>query len=331
MLAAYAVLRLHYIPREHERVRNAKLIEVSKRANVEAAGLRKVLESSELKMRDIRAAVAGIDEGLRRKLQKMPARDQSALDALIGQGTFSGLLSVLRNGALVERRLMELQRSWSRGVNERESVRALCENLWLLEPGLTSEGHIFSGKTLGVVAEAYFGMPQPADDLSMVAARKKPAAVGMFRRRTAIARPDDPGERTLVIIEARRPGDSISQAVVSAAVGYAHAIRKLVPELSQWPIECLVIGGSIDEDAQFAANHAPPGSPVRLATWSGLLTQARMRRPETVNLNAIRLDGDQPPVYDLNARSRVLGAFLDLEDEASEQPQHASRAQGEAS
>jgi hypothetical protein len=313
-LAACSVMFAYDLPRGRELALNAKLRAAVKRAVVEATGLRKSLEGAELRMRDVRAATAGIDENLRFKIQRMPARDQAALDALIGQGTFSGLLALLRNGAMVDRRLASLERVWSRGSSERESVRALCENLWVLEPDLKTEGHIFAGKSLGAVAEAYFGAPQPSDDLSAMAARKKPSAVGMFRRRTAIARPNDQGERTLVIIEARRPGDTLNQAVVTAAVGYAHAMRKLVPELGDWPVECYVIGGAFTEDAEFAASHAPPGTPVVLTTWEGLLNRARSRRPETVSLNEIRFDGDQPPVFDLTVRSRALGSFLDAGD-----------------
>jgi hypothetical protein len=329
-LAAYGTLNAYSMPRERELRLNAKLRAAFARANTEAAGLRKALEGVDLKMRDVRATAAGIDDNLRHKLQRMPARDQAALDALIGQGSFAGLMTALRNGVLVDRRLHELGRAWSRGVSERESARALCENLWVLEPQLASEGHIFWGKTLGTVAETYFGTKVPADDLAAMAAKKKPSAVGMFRRRSTIARPNDPGESTLVIVEARRPGEVVAQNVVSAAVGYAHGMRKLVPELSQWPVECLIVGGSFTEDAEFAAQHAPPGTPVMLMSWDGLLNQARTRRPETVRLQPVRFDADQPPVYDLGRKHEGLRSFLDLDPDEDETPRHApSHGQGE--
>ena len=330
-LAAYGAVSAYHVPRERELRLNAKLRAAFARANTEAAGLRKALEGVDLKMRDVRAAAAGIDDNLRHKIQRMPARDQAALDALIGQGSFAGLMTILRNGVLVDRRLQELSRAWSRGVSERESARALCENLWVLEPQLASEGHVFWGKTLGTVAESYFGTQVPADDLAAMAAKKKPSAVGMFRRRTAIAKPNDPGQITLVIVEARRPGEVVAQNVVSAAVGYAHGMRKLVPELNQWPVECLIVGGSFTDDAEFAAQHAPPGTPVSLMSWNGLLNQARTRRPETVRLQPVRFDADQPPVYDLGHKHEGLRSFLDLdEDDAHETPEARRQGQGEA-
>jgi hypothetical protein len=313
--AAFGVMYTIDFPRAREMRLNVKLQAAFKKANTEAAGLRKALEGADMRMRDIRAATAGMDQNLRYKIQRMSARDQAALDALIGQGTFSGLLAILRNGVLVDRRLAELKRTWSRGMSERECARVLCENLWVLEPDLTSEGHIFAGKALGSVAEAYFGAPAPSDDLAIAAARKKPTAVGMFRRRSTIGKPNGPGDKTLVIIEARRPGEAVSQAVISAGVGYAHAMRKLVPELADWPVECMIVGGNFSADAQFTASHAPPGTPVHLVTWDALYERARARRPETVSLVPVRLDADNPPLFDLGARERAAGSFLDLQDE----------------
>jgi hypothetical protein len=317
-LAAYGVVALYHVPRERELRLNARLKSAFLRARTEMDGLRKAMEGAELRMRDISAASAGIDGNLRYKIQRMTARDQAALDALIGQGTFSSLLAALRNGVMVDRRLADLRRAWSPAAGERDSTRALCENLWVLEPSLVSEGHVFVGKTLGTVAETYFGLPLPRDDLAAMAAKKKPSAVGMFRRRSAISKPDDPGEPVLVIFEARRPGETVSQNVVSAAVGYAHALRKLVPELGEWPVECCVVGGAFTSDAHFAAQHAPPGTPVRLTSWDALLHQARTRRPETVNLEMVRFDADRPPAYALRPMDQDLKSFLDLDDGADD-------------
>lgn len=302
-------------PRIGEMRRNAKLRAAVKRANTETVGLRNTIEGIEMRLRDTRAAIAGIDENLRHTLQKMPARDQSALGTLIGQGTFAGLLSMLRTNVLVDRRLDALKRAWSRDASERQCAQALCENLWILEPSLVSEGHIFVGKTLGTVAESYFSAAQATDDLAKAAAKKKPSAVGMFRRRSAIANAAAPGQRTLVIVEAHRPGESVGQAVIAMAIGYAHAIRKLVPDLADWPVECIVIGGTIAEDAQLAANNGPPGTPIHLTTWEALKNLARTRRPETISLQQMRFDADQPPHYDLRAETEGLGAFLGLEDD----------------
>jgi hypothetical protein len=313
-LAAYGVMAAYEVPRLREKSLNAKLRSAFLKANTEADGLRKSLEGAELRMRDVRAATATIDQNLRQKLQRMPARDQAALDALIGQGTFAGLLSALRNGVLVDRRVSELERAWARGASERQCTQALCENLWILEPGLVSEGHIFLGKTLGSVAEGYFESILPNDDLAIAAAKKKPSAVGMFRRRSAIGRPSDPGQSTLVILEARRAGETIGQQVVGATISYAHAIRKLVPELGDWPIECWIVGGSIAEDAHFAASHGPPGTPIHLTTWDALTHLARTRRPETVTLRPIRFDANEPPVYRVGHQAAGLKSFLDLDD-----------------
>jgi hypothetical protein len=329
-LAAYGGMLAYHFPRARELRLNAKLRMAFVRANTETSGLRKALDGAELKMRDVRAASAGMDDNLRQKIQRMPARDQKALDALIGQGSFMDLLSVLRNGVTVERRLSELRNAWSPGTGERESARALCENLWVLEPHWVSEGHVFWGKSLGTVAESYFGVPLAQDDLAAMAAKKKPSAVGMFRRRSAISKPDDPGRRTLLIVEARRPGETVGENVVGAAVGYAHAIRKIVPDMGDWPVECLVIGGAFSDDAEFAAQHAPPGTPVHLTTWDGLLNQAATRKPETVKLGAVRFDADNPPVYGAGAREAASAPLLDLgQDDGA--PVSTRRRGGEAS
>lgn len=317
-LAAYGVMAAYEAPRVREKAMNAKLRAAFQKASTEADGLRKSLEGAELRMRDVRAAIATIDPSLRQKLQRMAARDQAALDALIGQGTFAGLLNALRNGVMVDRRIAELERAWTRGASERQCTQALCENLWVLEPGLISEGHVFMGKTLGSVAEGYFESRLPNDDLALAAAKKKPSAVGMFRRRSAIGRANDPGVRTLTIFEARRAGESIGQQVVGATISYAHGIRKLVPELGDWPIECWIVGGSISDDAQFAASHGPPGTPIHLTTWDALVHLARTRRPETVTLRSIRFDANDAPVYRLGPQAEGLKSFLDLDDEPQE-------------
>jgi hypothetical protein len=316
ILAAYGAIQVYEMPREAEKRQNAKYRAAVKRVNVETAGLRNTLEGLEMRLRDTRAAIAGIDDNLRLKLQKMPARDQAALDALIGQGTFAGVLNMLRNGVLVDRRLASLAKAWSRGASERQCTQALCENLWILEPNLVSEGHIFVSKTLGTVAESYFGARMPANELTAAAAKKKPSAVGMFRRRSAVASPADPGIETLVVIEARKPGEPIGQATVSAATNYVHAIRRLAPELADWPIECHVIGGAIADDAHHLASHNPPGIQIHLSTWEGLMNLARARRPETVELRAMRFDADHPPSYHINAQPTELSALLGMDEEA---------------
>lgn len=315
LLLAYVGMELYVFPVAAVRRRQAEAVGALKRAKLESDGLRKTLDGSESRIRDLLSRSDALDDNLRHHIQRMPQRDQAALQALVTDGSFGSLMEVLRRGLLFDRQISGLQQVWRPGRNtsERDATKALVENLWVLEPSLVSEGHVFNGKSLGIAAGSYFGAGTSADDLSEKAARKRPSAIGVFRRRSLVAQENDKGERTLVIIEARRPGEAVGRVAVETAIGYAHGMRKLVPELREWAIECWVVAGAIDNSAQLAATNAPPGTWVHLVTWESLLDQARMRRPETVEYKKIRFDDDSPPSFRAAPRGNGLKAILDMD------------------
>jgi hypothetical protein len=322
LLVAYALMLSFEFPRVDAERKLGKFKSALRKLKTEAAGLRTTVENMALKINDFKTSGSSIDPELRDRLADLPARDQVAFRNFIDNPGFAAFLADLHHSTTLSRRIETLKSTWNtKSLSEKECVHALCENLWLLEPDLTTDGHIFLNQTVETIIEGYFPDDAPSQRIRNTSAtRNRPSAAGVFYRHTHSKSPSDPGVPTLVVFIARKPGELVTTRVVDEAYTSALALRRGAPTMASWPVECWIIGGTVADDAITREHHtraAADGIVLTPVTWASLVTKAENRKPQTVALQTICFDSDAPRQYHNDTNVSLSTVIEELQSNAA--------------
>lgn len=202
----------------------------------------------------------------------------------------------------VQKRIEHLEDVWFSGeYNEDSCTKALCENLWVLQPDLVATDHIFHKRHLSTIADAYFANDQYADGAwKFLDVRREADAAGVFHKGNRVSDDSPIGERVFVLIESKNPDREVNQFVMDEALQYAVNLRKLAKSLMNWDIECIALGASIGPDVRtqlYRFGSTPHTLTVIPMTWRSLLNRAKTLDPLGIVLDGTHVNGKAAPSY----------------------------------
>lgn len=149
--------------------------------------------------------------------------------------------------------LVRMRQIWcDESIDERACHDLLFDNLWVLEPDYCLESPAAKELSLARLMEQFFGGKDEAWARGFQHDPREAITPDIFACvRTTHSlhayNPDNAAERTLLIIELKRPGKKIGHAAMDQAFTYACDTLKLIPPEKCQQIECLVVGGDIEE------------------------------------------------------------------------------------
>lgn len=208
--------------------------------------------------------------------------------------------------AEIKARVELLEKTWFHSTSDENACsELLCENIWLFEPDLVSVGHVFCNRGLETIARAYFPGGRTTNEPKFLDTSRRADVAGVFYRNDMMTTGAENPERVLVIIEAKAVNMPITALHMDEAFQYGLNLRKLIPALTDWNIECYALGGSIAEGVHrqhFRVGAGPHALTVTPITWSFLLQRAKSLDPTRVVARKIDVNGPCPPNF-LSANS----------------------------
>jgi hypothetical protein len=259
------------------------------------------LESQANEVQNLRDAVDAQSPALRAAIERAPRQSHDEIASHI-DGWFSRD-EVERRARRMDfaKRVERIEATWFESTaTENKCSELLSENLWLLEPDLVSIGHVFRDRSLENIARAYFPGDRTTVDPKFLNPEKRADIAGVFYRNDMMTTGALQPERVFVVIEAKAVHKEITPFHMDEAFQYALNLRKMVPSLADWNIECYALGGSIADGVHrqhFRVGPGPQAITVTPITWNFLLQRAKALDPARIVARKIDVNGANPPSF----------------------------------
>lgn len=277
-------------------------------AKAKIAQLQTILTAAEKKLQEqggdiksLREAVDSQSPSLRAAIERTPRQNHDELAAHVETWFSRDEVERRARREDVGQRIKLLEATWFESTaNENKCAELLSENLWLLEPDLQSVGHVLRDRSLENIARAYFPGNRAAIDPKFLNPEKRADIAGVFYRNDMMTTGAQGPEHVFVVIEAKAVHKQITPAHMDEAFQYGLNLRKMVPALAEWNIECYALGGSIGDGVHrqhFRVGPGPHAITVTPITWSFLLQRAKSLDPACIVARKIDVNGLNPPAF----------------------------------
>lgn len=188
--------------------------------------------------------------------------------------------------------VQDMRATWNGRGLEDPCRDLLYKNMWVLEPEYALEvGRFFCNETLRqVFRELKIDAPEGRHKSHYLLERLaekhdplswRPDICGFVSKLRGVGHPSAyAGGKTFLIIELKKPRDTISTTEIDQAYTYASLFRRLQTEGNAWtiPIECLVVGRDFDAGAHEVysrwGNHVSHAITVRPMRYQDLVARA---------------------------------------------------------
>lgn len=259
-----------------------------------------IREKLEARLNELLQKVEGVQDALLSAVRTLSSDEQAALSNLLRSGVSPSVtIGENHQRMAVHQRIAHLENTWFSGqYKEDDCTKALCENLWVLQPELVASEHIFFKRHLSTIAQSYFPNDHYASGAwKFIQEGREADAAGVFYRANRVSDDQPTGERIFVVIESKNPGREVNQFVMDEALQYAVNLRKLAKTLAGWDIECIALGQSVGPDVRtqlYRFGSTPHTLTVVPMTWRSLIERAKQLDPASVVIGRTRINSAAP-------------------------------------